>query len=118
MSIESELLEMLAQRADLFTMAEVRTGTGETTRTFAAADTAVRCRLWQSRGRLVPSPYGDRVVGGYSAIFDLTPAPVINGQILVDGIRYDVVQVDVSHDETGPHHLKVTLDRAAVEPFV
>lgn len=124
MTVGAEIADMLVQRADVLRATIVTSGTGVTRRDYAAFASAVPCRIyvWRSRasagGRSSQFEAGLRVESDTTGLF-LLDAPILTqDRIVVDGATYLVTFKRLVHDDEGPSHLSVELERVAVAPML
>jgi len=121
MSVGDEVADLLVQSADVLRVVSVPvSGTGVTRRDYVPFASAVQCRIYLSNagGRSDQREAGLRVTSSPRGMFLLDAPVLVQDRLVVDGVTYLVTFSRVVHDDIGPSHLSVELDRVAVEPML
>lgn len=121
MSVADEIGDLLVQTADVLRVVSVPvSSTGVTRRDYTPFASAVPCRIYlsSSGGRSPQGEAGLRVTSSPRGMFLLNAPVLVQDRLVVDGVTYLVAFARVVHDDQGPSHIAVELERVAVEPML
>lgn len=120
-TVADEIADLLVQSADVLRVVSVpASGTGVTRRDYVPFASGVPCRIYlsMSGGRSLQSEAGLRVTSSPHGMFLLDAPVLVQDRLVVDGVTYLVTFARLVHDDVGPSHVSVDLDRVAIEPML